>query len=308
MRLDVSGGDIGGFRAPLQDGERGTAQTVKIMRKLIDQALTQAEFVRFAVDLVRNVPAYDDSGELSAVYTWVLSNIRYTKDPVSKEVLCPPLELLKKRAGDCDCISMLLAALALALGYPARLITLGADPDFPNEFSHVYPEAEVPAGSGRWLPLDAARPGAQFGAQPPGYFRKRAWSLTDDSYQDFSGGSKRLRGLGSYHGANYNKIVSERLAGLGYDWSGVDWGSLISQTVQETPQIIAAAQGQSTMMRGPNGTVVSTGPYASFATPYTPGYASPQAGYNLPSASGALFGTALPWILMGVVAIAVFKR
>lgn len=294
MRHLVSGESLLGYRAPLLDGERGTAQTVRLMRQLVDEAQADPEFVRFAVDLVRNIPAYDEYGEVSALFQWVQSAIRYTKDPFSKEKLYPPKELLKIRAGDCDDMSMLLGALALALGYPARLITLGANPNAPNEFSHVYVEVEVPAGSGQWVPLDAARPGSAFGRQPETWTRKRAWSLVDDSYQDLKG-CTRLQGLGSY------------LGDLGQD--GIDWGSILSQSISETPQIIAATQGMPTS-RTAQGTVTTGSPYASFMTPYTPGYALPAGGYpsTIPGASSMLFSSALPWILMAVVGIAVFKR
>src|SRR5271165_713849 len=161
------------YRAPLLSGEGGTTQTIQVMRQLIDQAMSDANFVRFVVDLVRSVPAYDEMAEAQAVYNWVRSNIRYTKDPVTKEKLYPPQELLKIRAGDCDDISMLLGAMMIALGYPARLVTVAANPTDPNEFSHVYAEAEIPPGSGQWVALDAARPGARFGVEPPSYFRKR---------------------------------------------------------------------------------------------------------------------------------------
>jgi hypothetical protein len=265
------------------------------MRRLVDQALGDESFVRFAIDLVRSVPPYDDAGELAAVFSWVQSQIRYTKDPVSKEKLYPPQELLKIKAGDCDDMSMLLGALALALGYPARIVTVSASPESPREFSHVYVEAEAPPGSGRWIALDTARSGSHFGLQPEVYFRKRVWSLIDDSYQD-------MKGLSGYC----------QLQGLGDNGDGIDWGSILSQTLTETPQIISAVQGTPTQLRLPSGASVSTGPYSSFATPYTPGYGSPAAGYgpggSLPLLSSTAFSAFLPWLLVGVVAIAVFKR
>lgn len=260
------------------------------MRRLVDQAQGDPQFVRFAIDLVRNVAAYDEYGEVKALFSWVQSNIRYTKDPVAKEKLYPPSELLKIRAGDCDDISMLLAALALSLGYPTHLVTVGVDPVQPNEFSHVYVEVEVPAGSGQWVALDAARPGSAFGREPEMWTRKRNWSLVDGSYQDLQGRT-RLQGL----------------HGLGQD--SVDWGSILTQSISETPQIIAAVQGAPTQ-RTAQGTVITGSPYASFATPYTPGYALPAAGYpsTLPSLSSNLFSSALPWLLFGAVGLALFRR
>jgi hypothetical protein len=298
LRLHVSGesGTLLGYRAPLLEGAAGTAQTIRLMRRLIDQALNDPHFIRFSIDLVRNVPAYNEFGEVSALFSWVQDNIRYTKDPVTKEKLYPPQELLKIRAGDCDDIAMLLGALAIALGYPARLVTVAADPSAPNEFSHVYTEVEAPAGSGNWIAVDAARPNSSLGLQPPMYFRKRAWSLTDDSYQDLKGGT-RLRGLSG-------------LRGLG---DGVDWSTVLQQSIAETPQIIAAVSGQPTSARLPSGSMVSTGPgspYASFMTPYTPGYATPAAGYGSPlqALSSDTFSSLLPWILVGLVGFSLLRK
>lgn len=265
------------------------------MRRLVDQAQADPQFVRFAVDLVRNVPQFDEYGEVKALFAWVQANIRYTKDPVAKEKLYPPTELLKIRAGDCDDISMLLAALGLSLGYPTHLVTVGADPEYPNEFSHVYVEVEVPAGSGQWVALDAARPGSAFGREPEMWTRKRAWSLVDGSYQDMRGRT-RMQGLAGYLGY------------MGQDAS-VDYTPILAQSISEVPQIIAAVQGAPTS-RTAQGTVTTGSPYSSFMTPYTPGYAIPAAGYptTLPALSSNLFSSALPWLLIGAVGIALFNR
>ncbi len=216
-------------------------------------------------------------------------NSRFNKDPVTKENLYPPQELLKIRAGDCDDISMLLGAFLLALGYPARLITVSANPGQPQEFSHVYVEAEIPAGSGQWVPMDAARLDSQFGAEPPRYFRKRAWSLTEDSHQDLSGcGCRtRLSGLSGY-------------ATLGQ----FDWNSIIQQGLQEVPQIIAVSSGQSSQVRTPQG-VVATGPYSSFVTPNTPGYGVPPAGYL---AVGSSWQPYLPLIIGGALLLLFLRK
>lgn len=283
-------------RAPLLSGEGGTAQTVAVMRQLVDQAQADPQFVRFVVDLVRGVQAYDDMGEAEAIYRWVQTNIRYTKDPVSKEKLYPPQELLKIRAGDCDDISMLLGAMGLVLGYPARLATIGANPNSPQEFSHVYVELEVPPGSGEWLPLDAARPGAQFGIEPPFYFRKKVWSLTDNSSQDLDGcncgGTCGAPGL-----AGYPRMLGD-----------ANSDALLEQSLQEIPQILAITSGQSSSMSNPAG-MLATGPYASFATPYTPGATVLPAGYGSTAsvaATGA-FASIWPWLAVGALALMAFS-
>jgi Transglutaminase-like superfamily len=296
------------YRAPLLSGEAGTKQTIALMRRLIDDAVSNSRFVRFAKDLVRNVLPYNDIGEAQAVYEFVRQSIRYTKDPVTKETLYPPMELLKIRAGDCDDIAMLMGAIMIALGYPARLVTISANASDPNEFSHVYLESEVPPGSGQWVAMDAARSGAQFGLEPPIYYRKRAWSLTDNSYQDLSGcgcggccTNCRAVGRGKFSGLA--GVATVGMGDMGQD--GVDWSQILQTTIQETPAIIAAAGGQPSLYRTPQGTQVATGPYASYVTPYTPGYGVPQAGYG-PVTSGT-FTADWPMILLfGLGALLLF--
>lgn len=281
------------------------------MRSLVDAAVSDPAFVRQAIDIVRRVPAYDDVGEAYAVYQWVKHSIRYTKDPVTKEKLYPPQELLKIRAGDCDDISMLIGALGIALGYPARLITISADASNPQEFSHVYPELEVPAGSRQWIALDAARPGAEFGLEPPMFYRKRAWSLTDDSYQDLNGckcgpncscgsaiGGTKLCGLAGYATvAGYERFNA--MHGLS---DGIDWGDILQQGIQEVPSIIAVSSGQPTQIRNPYGTSQTGSPYGSFATPYTPGYGVPYAGYSSPGMAGEWLSQNWPIVGLGLLA------
>ncbi len=284
-----------GQRAPLLSGEAGTAQTIALMRELIDEAVADAGFVRFAVDLVRSVPAYDDLAEAHAVYKWVQGHIRFTKDPVTKEKLYPPQELLNIRAGDCDDISMLLAALLIALGYPARLITLAANPSSPGDFSHVYVEGEVPPGSSNWVPMDAARVDAEFGVAPPSYSRKRAWSLTDDSYQDL-GRSLPRRALSGYSRFSTYRgpaFIGEQsgprnIGGLGDDAND----ALIAQSISELPVIMYAAQGVPVSS-------VAASPYGTYSTGYTPGAGIPPAGYQVPSGAAGASSSSMPLLLIG---------
>lgn len=286
-----------GYRAPLADGEKGTAQTIALMRHLVNDALNDSTFVNKAIEIVRSVPAFDELGEVHALYDWVKRNIRYTKDPVTKEKLYPPRELLKIRAGDCDDISMLLAAFLLAIGTPARWITVSVNFDNPQEFSHIYPEAEVPTGSSQWIALDAARLDSEFGKEPAFYFRKRAWSVADDSYEDLAGNRRKLP-----------KFLSGYV-GLGQD-DGIDWTPIVQQSIQEVPQIMAVATGQPTAVKSPYGTSSTGNPYASFATPYTPGYGIPPAGYTVPATTGiSLTGSSmLPILLLGGVALLMLMK
>jgi hypothetical protein len=286
------------FAAPLLSGDAGVAQTVAKMRQLVDQALRDPQIIRLAKDIVRSVPAHDEIGEVNTIYQWVLSNIRFTKDPVNKETLYPPSELLKIQSGDCDDISMLMGTLLLAVGYPARLITVSANDTDPQQFSHVYVETQV---SGSWIPMDAARPEAMFGEEPPMYYRKRAWSLTDDSYQDLNGlggtmngtkifahpgsnvhvhdGIPRATALGNY--PRYRSLGAGRVRTMG-DGSSVT-SALIATIPQDINSIAAAVNGPQPLY-----------PYASYQTAYTPGALVPPGGYSATvAASGENVGLLL---------------
>jgi hypothetical protein len=208
--VPIVSGSTAVYRTPLAGGDAGVSQTVDQMRNLVNEAITDPSIIRLAKDIVRGVPAFDDTSEAQALYNWVRQNIRFTKDPVNKETLYPPTELLQIKAGDCDDISMLLGTLLMAIGYPARLMTVAANGD---EFSHVYVEGQI---NGQWIPMDPARSDSQFGVAPPSYTRARWWSLSDSSQGDLPGTlghyqryKSFVSGMGTY-GARPHRTVRHR--------------------------------------------------------------------------------------------------
>lgn len=274
------------YRAPLMSGDAGVAQTIQEMRSLVDEALRDPSILRTAKDIIRGVPAFDDTAEAQALYNWVRSNIRFTKDPVNKETLYPPAELLQIRAGDCDDISMLLGTLLMAVGYPARLMTVASNGD---EFSHVYVEWQI---NGEWIPMDPARYDSQFGVAPPAYTRARWWSLQDNAQGDLPGllGHYRrfkshVSGMGAYH----------RVRTMGDAASGDTTSASIATITQGTADIIRASEG---IPASPF--AYSSGPYASFQTPYSPGMV--PAGYTAPQPALALTGSS-NWLLWGALLV-----
>lgn len=270
---------------PLLEGVAGTEQTINVMRQLVDDALRDPAFIRKAVDLVRGTPDHDDFSKAHALWDWVHSSIRFVKDPVTKEKLYPPAELLKIRAGDCDDHSMLLGAFLLAVGIPARFVTVAAGAD-PEQFSHVYIEGQI---DGEWIPMDTARPEAQFGVPPPFYTRMRWWSLYDSSHGDLSGtkifaDTVHVHGLGAY--PRFRSIAGLGSYGsvdLGEAW---DLGDLSDDAISSTgvaiSDIIRASQGQQLSPAEAEAIAAAQGapdPWASFRTTYTPGAGVPPGGY-----------------------------
>ena len=79
------------------------------------------------------------------------------------ETLVRPVDMIRMGApqGDCDDFSMSLRARLVALGIPAKFVTVAVDPSDPARFSHVYVSADCSSGkcgrnySGR-VPLDAS--------------------------------------------------------------------------------------------------------------------------------------------------------
>jgi hypothetical protein len=189
---------------PLADGDQGTAQTIALIRQLVDHGMKDPVVNRTALAILQSVPPHDEEAEVRALYDWVRGHIRFTKDLYGKETLRPAAVILEVGAGDCDDINgILLPALLGTVGYRTRLVTIASHPEAPDEFSHVYAEACV---RGQWIPLDAARPGAAFGRAPMHFLRKRIWELNRSVYQDVQGLGQD-EGLGGFNWWMFAQIV-----------------------------------------------------------------------------------------------------
>jgi transglutaminase-like putative cysteine protease len=277
----------GTMATPLRRGDAGVEQTIDLIRHLIDDAVKDPVVNRTAIDALKavNAPSFDRDAKLRALYAFAQwPNFLYVEDPVGpfgpKETVRPVRDLLQLRAGDCDDFTVLLASLAGTIGIPTRAVTIAGDRSAPSEFSHIYPEAEV--APGRWVPLDAARPGAAYGVGAPAYFRKRIWSLTDSTFRDVSG-----RGVSGQLASSLNGYAM--LGDVAPNVAAED----ISAVGQSVANIVSASKGN---------------PYGSFQTPYTP--FAPAAGYGIPGypggptgASVSLAGNSALWWILGIAAV-----
>ena len=197
-------GSAQSFSRPLAGGEAGTAQTIHAMFQLVDDAVKDATLHRHAIDILRECPQYNPTAEARCIYDFVLMNFQYRQDPIgplgAKEMLIPPAQMLAIRAGDCDDLSMLMAALLGSVGIETHFVTVAADPNSPEDFSHVYAEALL---DGRWISVDVARPDAAFGLSPQHYFRKKVWNP--------DGSSQNANGVGRVHSLNgYTRMGAHR--------------------------------------------------------------------------------------------------
>jgi transglutaminase-like putative cysteine protease len=154
-------------------GQYGVPGTIKLMADAAKgpRGGQNIGIIQLAREVVRGVRAKDYAAEIAALYYWVCRNYRYVRDPVHVELVQDPVAFVKNgMSADCDDVATFLAALAMAVGCPARFVTvsftrtrlpatpaerafsrLGGDPQI--EFTHVFCEAFV-SRSNNWLTID----------------------------------------------------------------------------------------------------------------------------------------------------------
>lgn len=211
----------------LNEGDTGTAQTVELIRQLVQSGIVHPLVRRTATDIVRTagLQGWDEHAVLNAVYNWVKANITFVRDPLGVthgvEFLQPAWDTLNSQAGDCDCINaILLPSLLGALGYPTKLVTVSTDPADPSTYSHIYSKVFA---DGQWIALDVARPDSALGREPERWFKLKEWDLT--------GGPSNMNGCGCASGmGGVSRFpiprfgVRRGMRGLGLDTSSEDLG------------------------------------------------------------------------------------
>jgi transglutaminase-like putative cysteine protease len=142
------------FLGRIPKGHAGTRKTVEYIIRLIKEGAKDFCVRQTAIDiLIQNgVQPKDYLREIKTLFDWVKSNIRYTRDIHRVELLHTARRMLELRAGDCDDMTILLAAMLKAIGHPVRLALVGFNPRRKALFTHIYLEAFC---KGVWIPLDA---------------------------------------------------------------------------------------------------------------------------------------------------------
>lgn len=175
-----------GINSPTQitkipEGFKGTEVTIKEMKRLAKLASIDPKFVMWVRSTVANIPAKNYYQEANRIYDTVKKHVRYILDSRGMEyVQDPRWVVFVDGQGDCDCQSTLVAAMALSLGHEAAFKTIAADPNFPNEFSHVYPLIGIQKGAGtEWWAADTTQKSGHFGWEPPAMAvtKERVWPV-----------------------------------------------------------------------------------------------------------------------------------
>lgn len=146
----------------IPEGMPGVYETLRKMRKLADAGAKNLAIRSAAANIVFLTPERDELSEVVALFDFVRTNIRYTKDISEVETLSAPEKTLAVRYGDCDDQTTLLAALFQSVGYPTRFVIAGYQD--PKIAEHVYLQVFV---GGQWVDCDPTEQAMGIGWAPP---------------------------------------------------------------------------------------------------------------------------------------------
>jgi hypothetical protein len=136
-------------------GAAGIVQTMGLMRAMVNGTIADPLIRRQAVRATDFCGRGNKHCSATAIGEWVRSKMKYVPDPLNHEHLTSPAVIAKaieegKRVyGDCDDMSMYVAALAKSIGLAPTFEVVGRD----KQFHHVYTSVNgipvdptVPAG------------------------------------------------------------------------------------------------------------------------------------------------------------------
>lgn len=135
----------------IPDGKSGIVATLRKMAITARTSIRGSFITTLSRKIVVEQPIEDKFAEAKAILDWVIKNVRYVRDPVEVELLMTPERTVSIGSGDCDDLSILIAALCESVGIPARFVAVQTRED--GNYSHVYPEAWI---DGEWIALDRA--------------------------------------------------------------------------------------------------------------------------------------------------------
>jgi len=146
-------------RTGVPSGDGQTRATLAIMGRVARAAAINPRIVNVATDIVRHVPGREVERQVAELAAWARRSIEFLPDPLfDGDWIRTPAFLLDELAhygrarGDCDDAAVLVAALGMAIGIPARFRAVAFRPGGP--FEHVWTELQTPAG---WITVDPTR-------------------------------------------------------------------------------------------------------------------------------------------------------
>jgi len=153
---------LSGTLLPMRSGVPGIWQTLRTMRRLVEQDKTDPAVIQGAISVSYLTPEKDQYSEAESIFNYVRDHVRYVRDVNGIETLTSPRMTMQRLVGDCDDQVMLLAALLESVGYVTRFVIAGYSD--PRAFEHVYMQVLL---NGEWVSADPTER-VPLGWEPPG--------------------------------------------------------------------------------------------------------------------------------------------
>jgi transglutaminase-like putative cysteine protease len=146
--------------------------TLQAMKKIIIDSAKNYAVIKFARQIVKDVPAKNGIGEVTKIYNFVRDKSRYVKDPYKQELIQTPLVAIdriihgEQFEGDCDDMTVLILSLLKAIGYPVKIISTSYDAG--KNLSHVYGRVLIQTKLGsKWVVVEPIKLGVPLGWEAP---------------------------------------------------------------------------------------------------------------------------------------------
>lgn len=161
----------GASSSPLWGGADARVRaTVAGMERIATDAIRDPDIVERAAEIVRGIDGKNPLAQIGTLRSWLAAHTRFLADPrVDGDVIRTPALMLRNldkngvMQGDCDDVATLAATLGLAVGIPARFVTL-AFFDKSAPYSHVFTELQDQGG--RWHQMDVTEQPERRSVQP----------------------------------------------------------------------------------------------------------------------------------------------
>jgi transglutaminase-like putative cysteine protease len=174
----------GGYGRVLTLPYRGAPQTVSVIKRDVVASQSDYSVRHLAEQIVQGLPSKAYRDEYLAIYYFVLSHTRYSRDPRTVELVRSPERVARdilsgrRPSLDCDDLSSLICALIASLGGGCRVVTIAFRNMFhkgERQYSHVFAQAKIPH-SNQWVTLDPVA-GSNTGKMHRRGVASKAWGI-----------------------------------------------------------------------------------------------------------------------------------
>ena len=129
-------------------GWKHIKSSLKKIGELIESGSHDWQVRQLATAITAPVPSKNPTAEIAAIYDWVRKNIRYRYDPLDLEMLQSATRTVKERAGDCDCLTILIGSLCRSIGHNVLIRAVGSSKTAPEHVSAIVFDRQ------RWINCD----------------------------------------------------------------------------------------------------------------------------------------------------------